>query len=217
MAQGRWPAGVSAAESDWRRLLEFGAATVYEAQGCRGAVDEAIKPIDPGMQIVGPAYPVDAGYADNRMLHLALTRVPPGHVLVVDARGCVHAGPWGDVLTRAAQQARVVGLVIDGAVRDAQRIVDLGFPVFARGLSIRATSKQHRGETGGRVVIGGCAVSMGDVVVGDRDGVVIVTADDVENVLVAAAGREAHEQNIVAQVQAGTTTADLLNLSSDDA
>jgi 4-hydroxy-4-methyl-2-oxoglutarate aldolase len=120
----------------FEELRKLGAATVYEAQGASGAMDGGIKPIDPRSRLVGPAFTVDIRPADNLMLHYALLKAKPGDVLVVDAKGFLEAGPWGDVLTAQAMRMGLAGLLIDGAVRDADAIVAAGFPVFCRGLSI---------------------------------------------------------------------------------
>ena len=81
------------------QLRDLGAATVYEAQGAKGALDHGMKPIDPTMRLAGPAFTVDCRPADNLMLHYAVQKAKPGDVLVVDAKGFMEAGPWGDVLT----------------------------------------------------------------------------------------------------------------------
>lgn len=77
----------------YEALRALGAATVYEAQGAKGALDSGIKPIDPRSRIVGPALTVDTRPADNLMLHYALLKARPGDVLVVDAKGFLEAGP----------------------------------------------------------------------------------------------------------------------------
>ena len=100
-------------------LRQLGAATIYEAQGAKGALDSGMKPIDPTVRLAGPALTVDCRPADNLMLHYAVQKAKPGDVLVVDAKGFMEAGPWGDVLTIQAQKVGIAGLVIDGCVRDA--------------------------------------------------------------------------------------------------
>lgn len=193
-------------------LRDLGAATVYEAQGARGALDAGIKPLDPASRLVGPALTVDTRPADNLMLHAALLRARPGDVLVVDAKGFLEAGPWGDVLTAAALKAGVAGLVIHGAVRDAAAIVGLGFPVFCRGLSIKSTGKVQPGRIGEPVCIGDTVIRTGDIVVGDRDGVVIVPAGEAPEVLASAQARERKEAAFREAIERGESTAALLGL-----
>jgi 4-hydroxy-4-methyl-2-oxoglutarate aldolase len=196
----------------YEELRALGAATVYEAQGAKGALDSGIKPIDPASRLVGPALTVDTRPADNLMLHYALLKAKPGDVLVVDAKGFLEAGPWGDVLTAAALKAGVAGLVIHGAVRDADAIVGMGFPVFCRGLSIKGTGKVHPGKVNVPVCIGDVLIRPGDIVVGDRDGLVIVSPDEVEAVLTSARAREAKEAGFRSAIEKGASTAELLGL-----
>lgn len=195
-------------------LRSLGAATVYEAQGGKGALDSGMKPIDPGSRLVGPALTVDTRPADNLILHYALLKARPGDVLVVDAKGFLEAGPWGDVLTAAAMKTGIAGLVINGAVRDAGAIVEMGFPVFCRGLSIKGTGKMQPGRVNVPVCIGDVLISPGDIVVGDRDGLVIVSPDDVASVLESARVREAKESEFRSAIERGASTVDLLGLTT---
>lgn len=193
-------------------LGKLGTATVHEAQGKTGAVDSAIKGIAPHLRLAGTAFTVQARPGDNLAIHYAVTVARPGDVLVVDAGGYVQAGPWGDLLTTFAQQRGIAGLVIDGAVRDVDAIVDAGFPVFSRGVSIKGTEKNQPGRIGEPLVCGGVLVRQGDVVLGDRDGVVVVPADDVASTLAAAVAREEHEEQIRGKLRAGESLADLIGL-----
>lgn len=199
-------------QATYKELRSFGSATVYEAQGAKGALDSGIKPIDPSSRLAGPALTVDTRPADNLMLHYALSKARPGDVLVVDAKGFLEAGPWGDVLTAAALKAGIAGLVIHGAVRDAGAIVEMGFPVFCRGLSIKGTGKVHAGKVNVPVCIGDVVIRPGDIVVGDRDGLVIVSPEEAQSVLESARAREAKEEEFRMAIEKGVSTAELLGL-----
>ena len=157
---------------------------------------------------------MDAGSADNLLLHAALRHARPGDILVADAKGFVDAGAWGDVLTAAAQKVRIAGLVINGAVRDAEEIIDMKFPVFAKGLSIRGTTKVYKGSIGQPVDIAGTTVNNGDVIVGDRDGLVVIRADEVESALELAEARADKETNLRDQIADGASTVELLGLTT---
>lgn len=198
--------------SQLERLRDLGAATVYEAQGAIGALDSGMKPLDPQCRIAGPAFTVDMRPADNLMLHYALLKARPGDVLVVDAKGFLEAGPWGDVLTAQAMKLGLAGLVIHGAVRDASAIVASGFPVFCRGLSIKGTGKHQPGKVNLPVCIGDVTIHPGDIVVGDRDGVAIVPGDTVDAVIACSEAREAKEAGMRAAIDQGATTVELMNL-----
>ncbi|MDQ0012882.1 4-hydroxy-4-methyl-2-oxoglutarate aldolase [Variovorax boronicumulans] len=195
------------------QLRDLGAATVYEAQGAKGALDHGVKPIDPSVKLAGPAYTVDCRPADNLMLHYAVQKARPGDVLVVDAKAFMEAGPWGDVLTIQAMKVGIAGLVINGCVRDASLIIELGFPVFCRGLSIKGTGKNQPGKVGVPVLIGDVQINPGDIVVGDRDGIVVVPETEVGSAIATSLAREAKEVQQRKAIQEGTSTIDLLNLA----
>lgn len=193
-------------------LRQLGAATIYEAQGARGALDSGIKPIAPGMRVAGPAFTVDTRPADNLMLHYALLKARPGDVLVVDAKGFLEAGVWGDVLTEQAQKIGLAGLVIHGAVRDAAAMTEAGFSVFCRGLSIKGTGKHQPGRLNVSVTIGDVAIDPGDIIVGDQDGVVVVRRHEADAVLLKSRQREEKEAQFRQRIRDGATTVDLLGL-----
>ncbi|WP_090956835.1 4-carboxy-4-hydroxy-2-oxoadipate aldolase/oxaloacetate decarboxylase [Arthrobacter sp. ov118] len=199
-------------EAHLRRLLKLGTATVYEAQGQRGSIAAEIRPVDPAMKLIGTALTVDTSPGDNLMLHQAVLMAQPGDVLVVDAKGFTDAGPWGDVLTLAAQRAGIVGLIIDGSVRDSEAIINAGFPVFSRGISIRGTTKVDPGHIGGTINFAGTLVKRGDIIIGDRDGLVVVKSGEVLESLQSAEAREAKEEEYRRRITEGASTAELLGL-----
>lgn len=193
-------------------LRDLGAATVYEAQGAKGALPSAFKPIHPSMRLAGPALTVDMRPADNLMIHHALLTAKAGDVLVVDAKAFIEAGPWGDVLTQQALHIGLAGLVINGAVRDAASIVAMGFPVFCRGICIKGTGKNQPGRINVPVHMGDALVHPGDILVGDQDGLVIVHPAEAEETLMQARAREEKEASFRESIKQGATTVDLLGL-----
>jgi len=200
--------------TDLELLSMLGAATLYEAQGATGAMDPAIKPVDPSMRLAGPAFPVMSPPGDNLMLHLAVTRARRGDILVVDAEGSLDIALWGDVLAAAAQAAGIAGLVIDGAARDAAELTTMGFATFARGLSIRGPGKAKAGTIGEPVTCGGISVKPGDIVVGDRDGVVVLDAARWRETLAAARTRQSKEDTVKAELLKGRSTVEQFGLAA---
>lgn len=184
------------------------AATLHEAGGKIGALPWAIKPVAPRFRICGTAVTVHSPGADNLWLHRALVLAQPGDVLVVYTNGVYEHGYWGEVMTTAAKVRGLAGLVIDGGVRDADLLEEIGFPVFARGLSIRGTGKDYGaiGWINEPVMIGNVTISAGDLIVGDRDGVVAIPRSRAADVVEKAARREADESAICKRIEAGETT-----------
>jgi 4-hydroxy-4-methyl-2-oxoglutarate aldolase len=193
-------------------LKRLGAATVHEALGQRGYVDSAIAPLDASWRIAGPAYTVDSKAGDNLMMHYAISQARPGDIMVVDYKGFMRAAAVGDLMTYSALTRGIGGMVIDGAVRDAGQIVEMRFPVFARGLCVTGPTKSQPGKVNVPVVVGGCLVNPGDIVVGDRDGVVIIPSGELDAVIRLAQEREDKEAGIKQKLGQGATTVELLGL-----
>ncbi|WP_210321327.1 4-carboxy-4-hydroxy-2-oxoadipate aldolase/oxaloacetate decarboxylase [Devosia beringensis] len=193
-------------------LKRLGSATIHEAQGRRGAMDSGIKPIDPKMRLAGRAFTVDSEPADNLMLHYALTRMAAGDIMVVDAKGFMESGIWGDVMTAGALAIGAGGLVVDGSVRDVQSMIDSGFPVFARGISIKGSGKRQVGKVQTPVMCGGTLVRPGDIVVGDRDGLVVIDPHELDQVLQLSQTREEGEAKLRLRLAAGESTYGIMKL-----
>ena len=189
------------------------AATLHEAGGKIGALPAAIKPVAPGFRICGTAITVHSPGGDNLWLHRALVLAQPGDVLVVYTSGVYEHGYWGEVMTTAAKVRGLAGLVIDACVRDADLLEQIGFPVFSRGLSIRGTGKDYGaiGWINEPVLIGNVTVNAGDLIVGDRDGVVAIPRARAADVVEMAAKREADEAAICRRIEAGETTMQIYN------
>ena len=194
-----------------QEAVRLGSATLYEAAGQTGALPSAIKPISPTMRIAGPVFPVATAPGNNLWVHRALAAAAPGDVLVVATSGHHDAGYWGDVMTVAALARKIAGLVIDGCVRDSEAIEKLQFPVFARGLSIRGTKKDAGapGSLRELISIGDARVELGDLVVGDADGVVAIPKARVAEVLEKARERQRHEAEVIERLRKGETTLEI--------
>ena len=191
-------------------LLAHGAATLGESGARR--MRNHIGPVWPGARVAGPAVPVRCTPGDNLGIHVGVTKAPPGSVLVVDVGHEPELGYWGEVLTTAAEAAGIAGLVIDGCVRDVDALAAHGFPVFSAGIALTGATKDKAGSVGLPIRVGEVAVEAGDWVVGDADGVVIVPGDTLADVLAAAAARTDKEAALFAQLRAGRTTIELLDL-----
>ena len=191
-------------------FVKLPSATVIEAAGKKGAMAYQIKPLDREMKLCGSALTVASHVGDNITLHKAITVAQPGDVLVADVGDYREAGGWGEITTTAARMRGIVGLVINGCVRDAARIRELKFPVFCLGLSIKATVKETLGYINYPICCGGVQVKAGDIVLGDEDGVVVISLEEAEEVLKKSQERERKESAIIEEIRRGKTTMDLL-------
>jgi 4-hydroxy-4-methyl-2-oxoglutarate aldolase len=192
------------------RLLALGSATLGESGGL--AMHQRMSAVWPGAAVAAPAFPVRCSPADNLAVHAAVVRAPAGSVLVVDVGDVPDRGYWGEVLTTAAEARGLAGLVIDGGVRDTAALEAHRFPVFSAMVALRGATKDQPGSTGSPVTVGGVPVAAGDWVVGDGDGVVVVPAGRLEEVLAAGQARADKEARFFEELRAGRTTVDLLGL-----
>ncbi|MFJ9900981.1 RraA family protein [Streptomyces sp. NPDC091280] len=187
-------------------------ATLFEASsGAALACDPGLRPAWPGARAAGPAFTVRGIGGDNLALHRAVAQAPAGSVLVVDLQNAAH-GHWGEILAVAAQQRGILGLVVDGGVRDTAEQAGIDFPVFARHVTVVGTGKDHPGTFGVPVRVGGVVVRPGDLVVGDADGVVVVPAETVAKTLDQSDERVAAEQRALTAIRSGVTTLEYYRL-----
>ena len=189
-------------------LLELGTATIYEASGRDCFLPASLRPAWRGAAVVGRALPVSMSAGDNLPLHAALEVAGPLDVLVVDGQG-EPCGYWGEVLAVAAAQRGVAGLVIDGGVRDVDRLEALRFPVFSSHVAMRGTVKRDPGTVGAPVRLGRTVVAHGDLVVADTDGVLALAPDRLADVLTAARARQEAEAGYLDRLRAGELTLDI--------
>ena len=199
----------SAEQVDTARAL--GAATMHEAAGRIGALPSAIKPVSKHMKVAGPAFTVHVPAGDNLWIHRAIYQAAPGSVLVVYTSGGLEYGYWGDILTSAALQQGLAGLVIDGGVRDSDNLETMGFPVFSNGICIRGTIKDYDGTSwvGEPVLFGDVIIKQGDLIVGDRDGVAAIPRECVKDAIEKGLAREADEEAKTKRINDGERTIDI--------
>ena len=206
-------ASISATGNDaFARAQVLGTSTLYEASKLPCAVDPLIRSVWPGAFIAAPAYPLACSPGDNLAIHVAVERAPRGGVLVISTDNFI-AGYWGEVLTVAAEARGIVGLIIDGGVRDVAALTRRRFPAFSRGISIKGTVKASAPSVGKPMCFTGVPVAAGDFVVADDDGVVIIPAGELARVLEAGEERATKEADMMKKLEQGATTLELLGLT----
>jgi 4-hydroxy-4-methyl-2-oxoglutarate aldolase len=176
---------------------------VVDAMNGRGALEHAIKPLDPGSRLVGSALTARAGARDNLAALAALDLIEPGDVLLISAQSFVGTATLGDNMARIAQLRGAVGVVTDGMVRDAAEIIALGIPVFCRGVTPNSAFPSGPGEVGLPVAIGEVTIDSGDLIAGDRDGVVVVPRGQLAEITARLEAVAAREAEMHAKVASG--------------
>jgi 4-hydroxy-4-methyl-2-oxoglutarate aldolase len=190
-------------------LRQYPTATLCEAYSGKGALPHNIKPIRLGMKICGPALTVTAHPGDNLIVHKAIYEARPGDVLFVATASFLEAGFWGMIMTEAAIQRGITGLVTDGSVRDTDEISQAGFPIFSAGVCIKGTTKVSPGTFNQPIYFNAIKIDPGDFVVGDSDGVVVIAQKDIREVIEKAKQREMKEKKVISDLKQGKTTLEI--------
>lgn len=181
------------------RLDTCACSDALDRLGLAGAV-LGIAPLGAPGRIAGRVVTVKVGPRrdDAPRPHLgarAIAGAAPGEVIVVDHRGRLDVSAWGGILSTAALERGVAGVIVDGACRDLDDARALGFPVFARaGVPVSARGRIVEESWNEPVTIGNVPVAPGDYVVADASGVVFLAharAEEVVDLATAIADREA--------------------------
>ncbi|MFC5834699.1 RraA family protein [Nonomuraea insulae] len=168
------------------RLAVLPTANIGDAMDRLGVLDSRIRSTWPGARVAGRAFTVWTRSGDNALIHQALEVVRPGDVIVVNGGGDESRALIGELIGQRAKNAGVAGFVIDGAIRDAEGLGEMGMPVFARAVTPAGPYKNGPGHLGRTIAVGGVAVAPGDLVLGDADGVVVVPLAEADRIAQAA-------------------------------
>jgi len=190
-------------------LRRHATTTLSDAMDRLGIAGQAlgIAPLDRGFRMVGRAFTV-------RTIPVAVVSgtvgdyiddVPAGSAVVLDNGGRLDATVWGDILTIMAHRMGLAGTVIHGVCRDASRSLELGYPIFSRGVTMR-TGRARVQADGYQVPVslGDVRVEPGDLLVGDGDGVVVVPQGRVDEVLATSRGIAEAEDRIRREIEGGS-------------
>ncbi len=141
----------------------------------------------------------------------AIDKAGPGDVIVVDAGGQTTA-VWGELASWSAHGRQIAGVVIDGAVRDVDAILALGFPVVSRYVSPNAGEPKGHGEIGVEVTVGGQRVRPGDSIIADLSGAVVVPRERAQEIANRALDVLEHENRVREEIRRGGTLGTVQNL-----
>ena len=178
-------------------------ANIADTMGRMFCIAGRIRPVN-GAPLLGPAFTVRARPGDNLLLHKAIDLAAPGDIIVVDGQGDMANSLIGELMIRWSIRRGVGGFVIDGAVRDVSYLKTLSLPVYAAGVTPAGPYKEGPGEINVPITCGGVTVHPGDILVGDEDGVVVISPSDAPDTLQKARAKLQDEKKTIAAIDAGT-------------
>jgi 4-hydroxy-4-methyl-2-oxoglutarate aldolase len=189
---------------DYSELLRAGAGAASDANGKRGALNEALRPMTRHHRFAGRAVTVLCEPNDNLVPYAALPYLKAGDVAVIATGGCgATTALLGGIITGHMRNIGVAGIVTDGLVRDIDEIEQLGIPLFAAGVISSAPTKHGSGAIGLPVMIGGTLVRTGDAIVADRDGVTAIPMEQVQAAVDGLSAIYAKEAGASAVIKTG--------------
>ena len=190
-------------------LREQDVATVHEAMGRRGAMTHEIKPVDVSMKMCGRALTVQCQSGDNLMLIKAVNMAKPGDVVIANMGTVVDNSPYGEVLAVECETKKLAGVVLTCTMRDTAALSRMKIPSFCAGISVFGTVKASKGFINHTIVVGGQTVRPGDIILGDRDGVVVIPYEEVEETVRAARVRVEKEAKVMERLRNGESLFDV--------
>ena len=164
---------------------------------------DGIRPFN-DLPLVGTAFTVRVPSGDNLVAQAALDYARPGDIIVIDAAGNTDRGMVGGMMLAYAEMRGLGGFVVNGAVRDLEDIQNGSLPVYGKAVSPLGPYRQGPGEMNVPVVCDGQVVMPGDILVGDRDGIVVIPRQEAAELLEAARKNLQDEQEAMARMKAGT-------------
>lgn len=148
----------------------------------------------------------------------AMEECPPGHVLMIDSRGDSRAASAGDLYVGRLKARGGAGIVTDGGFRDTDGVAKTGLPAYCRRPASPPTPVAHRPvDLQQPIACGGVAVYPGDIVVGDRDAILVIPPDIVEAVAQEALDAYHYEEFCEVEVARGRPLKGLFPVASDEA
>jgi 3-hexulose-6-phosphate synthase/6-phospho-3-hexuloisomerase len=187
------------------------APNVADAQHKKGVMHGLPLRNGHGVRMCGPALTVQTAKGDWAKPVEAIEKAMPGDVIVIDAGGG-EVACWGELAGWSAKGRGVAGVVIDGAARDLDGIIDMGLPIFCRHVVPQAGEPKGHGGIGMEVTVGGQLVHSGDWIVGDESGLVVVPREAAVEIANRAVDVMERENRLREEIRRGRPMSSVLEL-----
>lgn len=167
-----------------------------------------------GFTLCGPAVTVRTTALDSGVVHHAIDVAEPGDVLVIDRNGDQKHACWGELTSLAAKLRGLAGTIVDGPATDIPEIWEMEYLTFCRGVApITSRSTGASGEINTTIQCGGVAVSPGDIILADDNGIMVIPPDRVQEVIERCGPRVEYEAEIRRRLLAGEKLGEITGAS----
>jgi 3-hexulose-6-phosphate synthase/6-phospho-3-hexuloisomerase len=194
-----------------KAFLNVSTPNIADAMHTKGAMVGIIPRINSQTRMAGKAVTVKTIDGDWAKPIEAIDVAEEGEVIVIEAGGG-NVAIWGELASWSSQKRNIAGVVIDGAVRDIDDIIRMGFPVFSRHVAPNAGEPKGHGEIGSEIICGGQTVRSGDWIVGDESGVVVIPKESAVEVANRAMDVREKENRLREEIKRGSTLSEVLKL-----
>ena len=192
-------------------FVKVSTPNISDAMHRKGIMHGIIPRINHGRKMVGRALTVLTANGDWAKPVEAIDKAGPGEVIVIDVGGGDIA-VWGELASNSCKTRGVEGVVIDGAARDIDSILDLDFPLFSRHAVPNAGEPKGFGGIGVEISCGGIPVRSGDWIIGDESGVVVVPQEIAVEIANRALDVMERENRLREEIKRGSTLSSVLSL-----
>ena len=182
------------------KLKDFSTPEICDAVKREINLDYNIKQLVGSNKIAGRAYTVDVPPNESLIVANALEDLTEGEVLVISGKGKLDSSYWGDYRSICAKFKKAEAVVIDGAMRDIEDCEKVGFPIFAKGICPKASNKNGEGELNTKVICGGVEINPGDIIFGDRNGVVCLKDSEILPAIKKAEEKQKNEEYTISKM-----------------
>ncbi|WER49648.1 RraA family protein [Cupriavidus sp. WKF15] len=186
-----------------KQASEYASSIFADVAGRRGGLHGRIAPLSQKSKFCGPAVTVEVRPGDNLMIHAAMALAQPGDVILVDGKGDQSSALMGAIMVNQCIALGVAAVVLDAAARDAEEIIETGFPMYSVGLNPNGPTKFVPGRVNHPIQCGGVTVRPGDLVIGDADGVVVIEREKAPALIEEAAKKVAAERKRIEGIKSG--------------
>lgn len=166
-----------------KELYKYSVSELCDGEGIYNSMDYHIKQMVTKEKIIGPALTVKIPIGEGDIIVNALEQVLCGEIIVIAGQGNCKSSYWGGYRSFCAKFKGAKGVIIDGAFRDIDECETIGFPIYARAITPGTAIKSGEGKINVPVSCGGVIVNPGDIIVGDRNGVCVISPNLLEEVI----------------------------------